>query len=94
MGELLDSASSVFCPHGGLAASMPANHRVVASSVPLAILSDPYVIVGCQNAIPCVTARFITAATRVRGAGVPVLSAAPFGGAPTGSPTSWILESQ
>jgi hypothetical protein len=50
----------------------------VVSSVPLATLADQYVIDGCRNAlpaggIPCIAVRFVTAATRIRVGGVPVL---------------------
>ena len=78
MGELLDAASTVLCPHGGFARAATANDRVLISGVPIAPPSDLYVIHGCQAStsagrLPCTLARFIDSASRVRIGGVPVL---------------------
>jgi uncharacterized Zn-binding protein involved in type VI secretion len=78
MGEVLDMGSTVLCPHGGIARPVTANRRVLSSGLPIATLADQFVIDGCPNStpagpLPCVAARFATAASRVRLRGVPVL---------------------
>jgi len=78
MSEILDAVSAVICPHGGSARQITTNRRVLMSGVPIATLADQFVIDGCPNStpagpLPCIAARFTTAASRVRLSGVPVL---------------------
>ena len=53
------------------------NPRVRASGQPIVTQPNPYLLAGCSlppaSGGPCVKAQWITAATRVRAAGMPVL---------------------
>jgi uncharacterized Zn-binding protein involved in type VI secretion len=54
----------------------PVSPRVMVSKQPVATQSSTYAIAGCGLtgiAPPCITAQWVTAATRVRTGGVPVL---------------------
>ena len=79
-GEVLTAASVVICAHGGLATpTAVASSRVQVMGAPVATQGSPYAVAGCANspppagAGPCVVATWISAAARVRVAGLPVL---------------------
>lgn len=77
-GFLLHVGATILCMHGGQAQATAPNPRVKVSGQPIVTQSAPHVVAGCPfvtgtNPMPCVTAQWITAATRVRANGVPVL---------------------
>src|SRR5262245_62137967 len=76
-GFLLHFGAQVLCSHAGQAQPMVPNPRVVVSTQPTVAITSPYVIAGCTFVPPangpCVTAQFVTAATRVSSNGQPLL---------------------
>ncbi|QHN04118.1 hypothetical protein FTO74_12610 [Granulicella sp. WH15] len=78
-GFLLHMGATVLCAHGGQAMPTAPEPRVMVSGQPVATLAAPWVIAGCALPPPaaangpCVTAQFMTSATRVLANGVPVL---------------------
>jgi hypothetical protein len=76
-GFMLHGGASVLCIHGGQAHPSTFSPRVTVSGQPIVTQPHPYVISGCPlppvaNG-PCLTAQWITAATRVTSMGAPVL---------------------
>jgi hypothetical protein len=64
------------CMHGGQAQPTVPFPRVQVSGQPVVTQPAPHVIAGCGlsgSAPPCVTAQWITGATRVLAGGMPVL---------------------
>ena len=67
------------CSHAGQAQPTMPNPRVMVSGQPIVTLASPYVVEGCAlpppptATGPCVTAQFVTAATRILSNGQPVL---------------------
>jgi hypothetical protein len=96
-GFLLHQGATVLCSHAGQAQPTVPNPRVRVSGQPIVTQLNPYVIAGCPFVPPggngpCVTAQWITAATRVRAGGVPVLlQDSQSICAPTGTPLNIIL---
>jgi hypothetical protein len=77
-GPLLHLGATVLCAHGGQAMPTTPNPRVLVSGQPATTIATPYVVAGCAFVPPagngpCVTAQFVTSATRVLAGGVPVL---------------------
>ena len=78
-GPILHLGATVTCSHGGQATPTVTVPRVLVSSQPVTTLASPYVVAGCTLPPPpgangpCVTAQFVTAATRVLALGQPVL---------------------
>jgi len=77
-GYLLDAAATVQCAHGGQAQPTTVNLRVLINGTPTVTMTSPYTVVGCPLLIagvpiPCVTAQWITGATRVTSNGQPLL---------------------
>ena len=78
-GFLLHAGSILRCSHSGEATPVAPNPRVTVSGRPIVSQNSDFVIAGCAlgttdpAADRCVTARFITAASRVKASGVPVL---------------------
>src|SRR5436305_12649990 len=78
-GFLLHLGATVLCSHAGQAQPTSTNPRVAVSGQPVVTLPAPYVVAGCALPPPpaangpCVTAQWITAATRVTATGQPVL---------------------
>jgi hypothetical protein len=78
-GFILHAGATVLCSHGGQAQPTSVNPRVTVSGQPIATLPSPYAIIGCALPPPpaangpCVTAQWVTAATRVTSMGMPVL---------------------
>jgi hypothetical protein len=70
---------NVLCSHAGQAQPTVPNPRVTVTGQPTVTISSPYVIAGCTLPPPlvangpCVTAQFVTAATRVTSNGQPLL---------------------
>ena len=66
------------CSHAGQATPVAPNPRVLVSGQPTVLVTAPYVVAGCPfnvsgGPVPCVTAQFVTSATRVLSNGQPVL---------------------
>src|SRR6266404_135402 len=78
-GFLLHQGATVLCSHAGQAQATVPNPRVLVSGQPTVTLPGPWVVAGCALPPPpaangpCVTAQFVTSATRVMAQGVPVL---------------------
>lgn len=77
-GYILHQGAQVFCMHAGTAQPMIVNPRVTVSGQPIVTQTCSYAIAGCPFVPPagngpCVTAQWITGATRVRAGGTPVL---------------------
>lgn len=69
----------MICSHAGQATPTAPNPRVLVSGQPVVPLNSPYVVAGCTlpppsgGNGPCVTAQYVTAATRVSASAVPLL---------------------
>jgi hypothetical protein len=78
-GFLLHLGATVLCSHGGQAQPTVTNPRVLVNGQPTVTLAAPYVVAGCTLPPPpgangpCVTAQFVTAATRITSNGQPLL---------------------
>ena len=78
-GPLLHLGATVLCSHAGQAMPVSPNPRVTVSGQPIVTIASPYTVAGCTMPPPsagngpCVTAQFVTAATRVTAMGQPVL---------------------
>jgi hypothetical protein len=77
-GPLLHLGATMLCSHGGQATPTAPNPRVLVSGQPVTTVTAPYVVAGCAFVPPggngpCVTAQFVTSATRVLAGGQPVL---------------------
>ncbi len=77
-GFLLHAGATVLCMHGGQAQPTAPNPRVRVGGQPVVTQAAPHAVAGCPfnvsgSPVPCVTAQWVTAATRVRAGGVPVL---------------------
>lgn len=77
MIPILTSASTVMCPHGGMAQLITTNTDALVEGAPVLLQTDIHPIVGCPFApvapSPCVTIQWITAATQTAIHNVPVL---------------------
>jgi hypothetical protein len=78
-GYLLHLGATVLCLHGGSAQPATTYPRVMVSGQPVVVQSSIYTIAGCPlpppiaGNGPCATATWLTAATRVRAGGIPVV---------------------
>ena len=77
-GFILHLGATVMCAHAGQAMPAAPNPRVTVSGQPTVTLATPYLVAGCPFVPPggngpCVTAQFVTAATRVTSNGQPLL---------------------
>ncbi len=78
-GFLLHQGATVLCLHAGQAQPASVFPRVKVSSQAIVTQPTMYTISGCTLPTPpaangpCVTATWVTAATRVRAGGIPVL---------------------
>jgi hypothetical protein len=78
-GFLLHVGATVLCSHGGQAQPTVPNPRVTVNGMPTVTFAAPYVVAGCAMPPPpagngpCVTAQWITAATRITSNGQPLL---------------------
>ena len=78
-GFLLHVGATVQCSHGGQAQPTAPNPRVMVSAQPTVTMAAPYVVAGCSFPPPptangpCVSAQWITSATRVFSNGQPLL---------------------
>jgi hypothetical protein len=78
-GFLLHLGATIMCAHGGQAMATAPNPRVLVSGQPVVPLTSVYAVAGCTFPPPpaangpCVTAQYVTSATRVLSNGVPLL---------------------
>lgn len=78
-GFLLHQGATILCVHGGQAQATAPNPRVMVDGQPVVTLAAPHVVSGCPFTtpsgapLPCVTAQWMTSATRVMVGGQPVL---------------------
>jgi hypothetical protein len=78
-GPVLHTGATANCPHGGVLNIIAASPRVMVSGMPAAVLTDQGLVAGCAFTVPpskpqpCVTTRWIAAATRVLANGQPLL---------------------
>lgn len=78
-GPLLHVGATVLCAHGGQAQPTVPNPRVSVLGQPVVGVNSPYVVAGCAlppptaGNGPCITAQWVTSATRVTSGGVPLL---------------------
>lgn len=77
-GFLLHMGATVQCFHAGPAQPAGTDARVKVGGQPIVTQANSYTIAGCPFNVggspsPCVSAQWITAATRVRASGSPVL---------------------
>lgn len=78
-GFLIHVGASVLCSHGGQAQATAPNPRVNVSGQPTVTIAAPWLVAGCTLPPPtaangpCVSAQFVTAATRVTSNGQPLL---------------------
>jgi hypothetical protein len=78
-GTLLHVGATVLCAHGGQAQPTVPNPRVMVNGMPTVTMVAPYVVAGCAMPPPpagngpCVTAQWVTAATRITSNGQPLL---------------------
>src|ERR1700704_4662702 len=78
-GTLLHVGATVLCAHAGQATPTTPNPRVLVSGQPTVTLATPYVVAGCALPPPpaangpCVSAQFVSSATKLLSNGVPLL---------------------
>jgi hypothetical protein len=82
-GHLLNTASSLQCPHGGSVSIVGSNTRVKAGGAYAALAADTFTISGCPFQIPaapspipspCLTVRWVVTNLRTRTNGTPNLN--------------------
>jgi len=77
-GFLLHQGATVMCMHAGQAQATVPNPRVNVSGQPTVQQPNPWVVAGCpfnvsSAPVPCVTAQWVTGATRVMSGNMPLL---------------------
>ena len=78
-GFLLHEGATVLCAHAGQAKPTAPNPRVTVGGQPVVTQAAPYTITACPfttpagTPLPCVSAQWTIAATRVLAGGQPVL---------------------
>lgn len=77
-GPVLHSGAIATCPHAGPLTIIASSARVQVSGMPAGLLTDAGQVAGCAFVVgvkpqPCVTTKWIAAATRVVSNGVPLL---------------------
>ncbi len=78
-GFLLHVGATVLCSHAGQAQATTPNPRVTVSGQPTVTIAGPWLVAGCALPPPpaangpCISAQFVTAATRVTSNGQPLL---------------------
>jgi hypothetical protein len=76
-GFLLHLGATVICTHAGNATPASPNPRVLAMGQPTVTMPTQYLVAGCSlppsAGGPCVTAQWMSSATRLLSGGVPLL---------------------
>jgi hypothetical protein len=68
------------CPHGGQVTTISANARVLVSGMPVALMADQFVVVGCAFVVgtvpqPCVKVQWTVPTARTMINGQPAVTA-------------------
>lgn len=79
-GPVFHVGAVATCPHLGQVTTVPGNPRVTVSGMPVATMSDQFLVAGCiftvgSKAQPCVKVQWLAPAARVKVMGVPVILA-------------------
>jgi hypothetical protein len=77
-GPVSHVGAVTICPHGGQITGITANARVLVNGMPAVTQTDQFMVAGCAFAVgpkpqPCLTARWLTVATRVTVMGQPLV---------------------
>lgn len=78
-GFVLHVGATVLCAHAGQAQATMPNPRVLVGGQPTVFMPMPYMIAGCVFTtpsgapLPCVTATWVSGATRITSNGMPLL---------------------
>jgi hypothetical protein len=93
-GPLFHVGAVAMCPHGGQITTISSNTRVLASGMPVALVTDQFTVVGCTFAPgapqPCVLVQWTAPTAETLINGQPAVTAASVGlciaanGAPNG----------
>ncbi|AYF90637.1 hypothetical protein D6Z43_27165 [Pseudomonas sp. DY-1] len=77
MIPILTTSSTVMCPHGGTAQLITSNTEALVDGAPMLLQTDIHPIIGCPFTpgaySPCVSIRWVSAATQTSIRNVPVL---------------------
>ena len=79
MIPILNTASTIQCPHGGTVTLSTSNTVAKADGSPMLLVSDQHTVAGCPFQLPapkprpCVTVRWLVGATQTKVDGTPVL---------------------
>lgn len=95
-GPLFHAGAVAMCPHGGQVTTISANARVLVSGMPVALMTDQFVVAGCTFALPsgpqpCVMVQWMTPTVATVVNGQPAITALSVGfciaanGAPNGA---------
>lgn len=84
MPALLNTASTLMCPHGGPVQIVSANTRTQAGGAFAALASDTFIVTGCAFMLgtvpsPCVQVMWVQPAARNQVLGTPTLTEASIG---------------
>jgi hypothetical protein len=71
--QILHRGATVMCAHGAQASPVATVPRVTVSGQEIVTLPTPYSIAGCASKPPCATGTWISGASRVTAAGMPVV---------------------
>jgi hypothetical protein len=94
-GPLFHVGAVAMCPHGGQVTTISADTRVLVSGMPVALISDQFIVAGCTFALPsgpqpCVTVQWTAPTAETLVAAQPAITALSVGlciaanGAPNG----------
>ena len=78
-GFILHQGATVLCTHGGQAQPTVVSPRVTVSGQPIVLQPSPHTVAGCPFTTPggtpqpCITANWVSGATRITSNGMPVL---------------------
>jgi hypothetical protein len=77
-GFLAHVGCTILCPHAGSVSVVTSNTRVFVSNQPVASQGDNFIVAGCPFVVgtkpqPCITARWIIPAARIRINGQPAI---------------------
>lgn len=75
---LVHVGSTIMCPHAGSVSIITSNSRVFVSNQPVATQNDMFIVAGCPFTVgtkpqPCITAKWLVTATRVKINGQPAI---------------------
>ncbi len=94
-GPLFHIGAVAMCPHGGEVTTISSNTQVLVSGMPVALVSDQFIVTGCVFSVgpqpqPCVTVQWMAPTVETLVNGQPAITAGSVGlcmaanGAPNG----------